>query len=149
MTLLSAMTEAETYLQRCFTRNVVKIIFILTLDYAALPEPKQFVYTMVTTLAEGRLDAVIPASNRSFDSNTYYPLHSEIPAVWSDISNAHQVFKDHSTYCVVLDEAMRLELSNFARLLKLKPGVNDDHVQQVAIDLWFRQVDYRETRRRA
>ena len=45
---------------------------------------------------------------------------------------------------MVLDEVLELELSNFARLLKLRPGVNDDHllVQQVANDLWFRQVDY-------
>ena len=27
MTLLSAMTEAETSVQRCFTRNVVKVIY--------------------------------------------------------------------------------------------------------------------------
>ena len=39
-----------------------------------------------------------------------------------------------------------LELSNFARLLKLRPGVDDDHllVQQVADDLWFRQMDQAE-----
>ena len=39
-----------------------------------------------------------------------------------------------------------LELSNFARLLKLRPGVDDDHllVQQVADDLWFRQMDHAE-----
>ena len=45
---------------------------------------------------------------------------------------------------MVLDEFLGLELSNFARLLKLRPGVDDDHVlvQQVANDLWFRQVDY-------
>ena len=53
-------------------------------------------------------------------------------------------FKKHSTTCVVLDEVLGLELSNFARLLKLRPGVNNDHilVQQVTNDLWFRQVDY-------
>ena len=45
---------------------------------------------------------------------------------------------------MVLDEVLGLELSNFARLLKLRPGVDDDHllVQQVANDLWFRQMDY-------
>ena len=41
---------------------------------------------------------------------------------------------------------MGLELSNFVRLLKLRPGVDDDHllVQQVANDLWFRHMDYAE-----
>ena len=46
----------------------------------------------------------------------------------------------------MLDEVLGLELSNFARLLKLRPGVDDDHllVQQVADDLWFRQMDRAE-----
>ena len=46
----------------------------------------------------------------------------------------------------MLDEVLGLELSNFARLLKLRPGVDDDHLlmQQVANDLWFRQMDYAE-----
>ena len=46
----------------------------------------------------------------------------------------------------MLDELLGLELSNFARLLKLRPGVDDDHllVQQVADDLWFRQIDHAE-----
>ena len=44
----------------------------------------------------------------------------------------------------MLDEVLGLELSNFARLLKLRPGVDDNHVlvQQVANDLWFRYNDY-------
>ena len=47
----------------------------------------------------------------------------------------------------MLDEVLVLELSNFARLLKLRPGVDDDHllVQQVADDLWFRQMDHAES----
>ena len=144
MTLLSAMTEVETSLQRHFTENVVKIIFVLSPGYAALPEPLQFVYTMVTTLAEGRFSVIIPAPNRVVDPNNYYPLLSELPAVWADISNAIQQFKDCSTTRLVLDKILGLELSNFARLLKLRPGVDDDDllVQHVAEDLWFRQVDF-------
>ena len=43
-----------------------------------------------------------------------------------------------------LDEDLEWELSNFARLLKLRPGVIDDHVlaQQVTNNLWFRQLEY-------
>ena len=54
--------------------------------------------------------------------------------------------RDCSTTRLVLDEVLGLELSNFARLLKLRPGVGDDHllVQQVADDLWFRQMDHAE-----
>ena len=59
MTLILAMTEMETSVQQRFTKNVVKIIFVLSPGYAALPEPLQFVYTRVTTLAEGRFNVVI------------------------------------------------------------------------------------------
>ena len=50
----------------------------------------------------------------------------------------------------MLDEVLGLELSNFARLLKLRPGVDDDHllVQQVANALWFRQMDYARNEQR-
>ena len=46
----------------------------------------------------------------------------------------------------MFDEVLGLELSNFARLLKLRPGVDDDQllVQQMANDLWFRQMDQAE-----
>ena len=45
---------------------------------------------------------------------------------------------------MVLNEVLVLELSNFARLLKMRPGLDDDNklVQHVANDLWFRQVDH-------
>ena len=147
MTLLSAMNDVESSVQRRFTQNVVKVIFVLSPGYATLPEPLQFVYTMVTTIAEGRFSVIIPAPNRTVNPNNYYPSPSELPAIWADFSNAIQGFKDCSTTRLKLDEVLGLELSNFARLLKLRPGVDDDHllVQQVADDLWFRQMDYAET----
>ena len=124
----------------------MKVVFVLSPGYATLPEPLQFVYTMVTTIAEGRFSVIIPAPNRTVDPNNYYPYRSELPAIWDDIPNAIQGFKDCSTTRLVLDEVLGLELSNFARLLKLRPGVDDDHllVQQVANDLWFRQMDHAE-----
>ena len=146
MTLLSAMAEVEAAARQRFTMNVVKVIFALSPGYAALPEPLQFVYTMVTTIAEGIFNVIIPAPNRVVDPDNYYPSRSELPAVWADISNAIQGLRDCSTTRLVLDEILGLELSNFARLLKLRPGVDDDHllVQQVADDLWFRQMDQAE-----
>ena len=44
---------------------------------------------------------------------------------------------------LVLDEVLGLELSNFSRQLKLKPGVGDDHRVIVAMsnDLWFRGME--------
>ena len=138
------MTEVETSVQQNFTKNVVKIIFVSSRGYATLPEPLQFVYTRVTSLAEGRFSVIIPAPNRIVDPNNYYPLRSELRAIWADISNAIQGFKDFSPTRLVLDEVLGLELSNFVRLLKLRPGVDDDHLllQQVPNDLWLIQVDY-------
>ena len=146
MTLLSAMAEVEIAAKQRFTQNVMKVVFVLSPGYAALPESLQFVYKMVTTIAEGRFNVIIPAPNRVVDPNNHYPTRSELPAIWADISNAIQGLKDCSTTRLVLDEVLGLELSNFARLLKLRPGVDDDHllVQQVVDDLWFRQMDHAE-----
>ena len=90
---------------------------MLSPGYAGLPEPLQFVYTIVTTIAEGQFDVIMPAPNRSVDQDNYYSLCSELSAVWADISNAVQGFKEHSKTRVVLDDVLGLELSNFARLL--------------------------------
>ena len=62
--LLSAMTEVEASVQRHFTKNVVKTIFVLSPGYATLPEPLQFVYTMVAALVEGRFSVITPEPNR-------------------------------------------------------------------------------------
>ena len=131
------MAEVETSVKQRFTQNVVKVVFVLSPGYATLPEPLQFVYTMVTTIAERRFSVIIPAPNRTVDPNNYCPYRSELPVIWADMSNAIQGFKDCSTTRLVLDEVLGLELSNFARLLKLRPGIDDDHslVQQVANDL--------------
>ena len=71
------------------------------------------------------------------------PLRAELPAVWSDISNALRGFKDHALHMLKLDEVLGLELSNFSRQLKLKPGIGDDHRVIVAMsnDLWFRRME--------
>ena len=98
MTLLSAMAEVETAAKQRFTQNVVKVVFVLSTGYAALPEPLQFVYTMVTTIAEGRFNVIIPAPNRVVDPDNYYTSRSELPAVWADISNAIQGLRDCSTF---------------------------------------------------
>ena len=150
LTLLSAMVEVETSVKQRFTQNVVKVVFVLSPGYATLPEPLQFVYTMVTMIAERRFSVIIPAPDRTVDPNNYFPSRPELPAIWADISNAIQGFKDCSTTRLVLDEVLGFELSHFARFLKLMPGVDDDHllVQQVADDLWFRQMDHAENEQR-
>ena len=70
---------------------------------------------------------IISAPNREIEIENLRPLIAELPAVWSDISNAVRGFKDYSLHMLVLDEVLRLELSNFSRQLKLKPGIDDEH----------------------
>ena len=55
-------------------------------------------------------------------------------------------FKNHSLHMLVLDEVSGLELSNFSRQLKLKPGINDDHrvIEAMSNDLWFRRMEIKE-----
>ena len=100
-------------------------------------------YAIVTLLSERRYDVIIPAPNRMIEMENLRPLRAELPAVWSDISNAMRGFKDHALHMLVLDEVLGLELSNFSRQLKLKPGIDDDHrvVVSMSNDLWFRAME--------
>ena len=101
-------------------------------------------------LSEGIYDVIISAPNREIERENLRPLRAELPAVWSDILNAMRGFKDHSLHMLVLDEVLGLELSNFSRQLKLKPGIDDDHRVSVAMshDLWFRGKDIKEEEER-
>ena len=89
---------------------------------------------------------IISAPNRGIEMENLRPLRAEFPAVWSDISNAMRGFKDNSLHMLVLDEVLGLELSNFSRQLKLKPGIDDDHkvIAAMSNDLWFRGMEMKE-----
>ena len=101
---------------------------------------------MVALLSEGKYDVIISAPNRGIEMENLGPLRAELPAVWSAISNAMRGFKNHSLHMLVLDEVLELELSNFSRQLKLKPGIDDDHRVIIAMsnDLWFRGMEIKE-----
>ena len=103
-------------------------------------------YVMVALLSEEKYDVIISAPNRGIEMENLRPLRAELPAVWSDISNAMRGFKTHSQHMLVFDEVLELELSNFSRQLKLKPGIDDDHRVIVAMlsDLWFRGMEIKE-----
>ena len=90
-------------------------------------------YAIVALLSAGKYDVIISAPNREIEMENLRPLRAELPAVWSDISNAMRGFKDHSLHILVLDELLVLELSNFSRQLKLKPGIDDNHRVFVAM----------------
>ena len=136
----------DTLREGSFTKITPRAVFALSAGYARLPDGLKFVYAIVALLSEGKYDVIISAPNREIEMENLRPLRAEIPAVWSDISNAMSGFKDHSLHMLVLEEVVGLELSNFSRQLKLKPGIDDDHRVIVAMsnDLWFRGMDIKE-----
>ena len=48
----------------------------------------EIVYAIVALLSEGKYDVIISAPNREIEMEKLRPLRAELPAVWSDISNA-------------------------------------------------------------
>ena len=125
------------------TKVTPRAVFALSPGYAHLPDGLKFVYAIVTLLSEGKSDVIISALNRMIEMENLRPLRAELYAVWSDISKAMKGFKDHALHMLVLDEVLGLELSNFSRQLKLKPGTDDDHRVVIAMsnDLWFRAME--------
>ena len=142
--ILESMGEVvDATKEGAFNKITPKIVYALSPGYARLPDGLKFVYAIVTLLSERRYDVIISAPNRMIEMENLRPLRAELPAVWSDISNAMRGFKDHALHMLVLDEVLGLELSNFSRQLKLKPGIDDDHrvVVSMSNDLWFRAME--------
>ena len=142
--ILESMGEVvDATKEGSFTKVTPRVVFALSPGYAHLPDGLKFVYAIVTLLSERKYDVIISAPNRMIEMENLRPLKAELPAVWSDISNAMRGFKDHALHMLVLDEVLGLELSNFSRQLKLKPGIDDDHRVIVAMsnDLWFRAME--------
>ena len=129
--------------ERSFTKVTPRVVFALSPGYAYLPDGLKFVYATVTLLSERKYDVIISAPNRMIEMENLRPLRAELPAVWSDIPNTMRGFKENALHMLVLDEVLGLELSNFIRQLKLKPGMDDDHRVVVAMsnDLWFRAME--------
>ena len=151
--ILESMGEVvDATKEGSFTKVTPRIVFALSPGYAHLPDGLKFVYAIVTLLSEGKYDVIISAPNRMIEMEDLRPLKAELPAVWSDISNAMRGFKDHALHMLVLDEVLGLELSNFSRQLKLKPGVDDDLrvIAAMSNDLWFRAMEVagEDTRRK-
>ena len=132
--ILESMGEVvDTLKEGSFTKITPRAVFALSPRYAHLPDGLKFVYAMVALLSEGKYDVIISAPNRGIKIENLRPLRAELPEVWSDISNAMRGFKNHLLHMLVLDEMLVLELSNFSRPLKLKPGIDDDHEVIVAM----------------
>ena len=151
--ILESMGEVvDATKEGSFNKVALRVVFALSPGYAHLPDGLKFVYAIVALLSEGKYDVIISAPSRLIEMENLRPLKSELPAVWSDISNAMRGFKDHALHMLVLDEVLGLELSNFSRQLKLKPGIDDDHrvIAAMSNDLWFRAMEVagEDTRRK-
>ena len=151
--ILESMGEVvDATKEGSFTKVTLRVVFALSPGYAHLPDGLKFVYAIVALLSEGKYDVIISAPNRMIEMENLRPLKAELPAVWSDISNAMRGLKDHALHMLVLDEVLGLELSNFSRQLKLKPGIDDDHrvIAAMSNDLWFRAMEVagEDTRRK-
>ena len=70
-------------------------------------------------------------------------LKSELAAPWADVSHALRGFYELADILIVLDEVLLLEISNFARQLKLSPEIRDDRpmISHLKASLWFRGMD--------
>ena len=149
--ILETMGEVlDTLKEGAFTKITPRAVFALSPGYAHLPYGLKFVYAMLALLSEGKYDVIISAPNRGKEMENLRPLRAELPAVWPDISNAMRGFKNHSLHMLMLDEVLGLQLSNFSRQLKLKPGIDDDHRRIAALsnDLWFRGIEVKEGKER-
>ena len=65
-----------------------RAVIALSPGYAHLLDGLKFVYAMVALLSERKYDVIISAPNRGIEMENLRPLRAELPAVWSDISNA-------------------------------------------------------------
>ena len=132
--ILESMGEVvDATKEGSFNKVTLRVVFALSPGYAHLPDGLKFVYAIVALLSEGKYDVIISAPNRMIEMENLRPLKAELPAVWSDISNAMRGLKDHALHMLVLDEVLGLELSNFSRQLKLKPGIDRGKVQRLMV----------------
>ena len=149
--ILETMGEVlDTLKEGAFTKITPRAVFALSPGYAHLPYGLKFVYAMLALLSEGKYGVIISAPNRGKEMENLRPLRAELPAVWPGISNAMRGFQNHSLHMLMLDEVLGLQLSNFSRQLKLKPGIDDDHRRIAALsnDLWFRGIEVKEGKER-
>ena len=97
--ILESMGEVvDTLKEGSFTKLTLRAVFALSPGYARLPDGLKIVYAIVALLSEGKYDVIISAPNCEIEMENLRPLRDELPAVWSDISNAMRGFKDHSLH---------------------------------------------------
>ena len=126
-TLFAAMNEVQENVASQFGSKT-KVAFTMSPGYASMPPALQFVYAILTLIAEGNGWRILMAApNRELEPTNLRLRRSELAAAWADVSHALRGFYEFADILIVLDEVLLLEISNFARQLKLSPIISDDH----------------------
>ena len=142
-TLFAAMNEVQENVVSRFGSKT-KVVFTTSPGYASMPPALQFVYAVLILRAEGNGWSILMAApNRELEPKNLRLRKSELAAAWVDVSHALRGFYELADILIVLDEVLLLEVSNFARQLKLSPAIRDDHpvVTHLTASLWFRSMD--------
>ena len=142
-TLFAAMNEVQENVNSRFGSKT-RVVFTTSPGYASMPPALQFVYAVLILIAEGNGWRILMAApNRELESTNLRLRKSELAAAWADVSHALRGFYELADILIVLDEVLLLEISNFARQLKLSPAVGDDHpiVAHLTASLWFRSME--------
>ena len=142
-TLFAAMNEIQENVVSRFGSKT-KVAFTTSPGYASMPPALQFMHAILILIAEGNGWRILMAApNRELEPTNLRLRRSELAAAWADVSHALRGFHELADILIVLDEVLLLEISNFARQLKLSPIIGDDHpvVTHLTASLWFRNME--------
>ena len=142
-TLFAAMNEVQENVTSQFGSKT-RVVFTTSPGYASMPPALQFVYAVLILIAEGNGWRILMAApNRELAPTNLRLRKSELAAAWADVSHALRGFYELADILIVLDEVLLLEISNFARQLKLSPVIGDDHpiINHLTASLWFRSME--------
>ena len=148
-TLFAEMNEVQESVVSRFGSKT-RVPFTTSPGYASMPPALQFVYAMSILIAEGNAWRMLMAApNRGLEPTNLRLLKSELAAAWADASHALRSFCELADILIVLDEVLCLEISIFARQLKFKPEIRDNHpiIGHLTASLWFRSIDLPPARR--
>ena len=142
-TLFAAINEVQENVASRFGAKT-RVAFTTSPGYSSMPLALQFVYAILILIAEGNGWRVLMAApNRELEPTNLRLCKSELAAAWADVSHALRGFHELADILIVLDEVLLLEVSNFARQLKLSPILRDDHpvIIHLTASLWFRDME--------
>ena len=141
--LFAAMNEVQENFTSRFGSKT-RVVFTTSPGYASMPPALQFVYAVLILIAEGNgWHILMAAPNRELQPTNSRFRKSELAAAWADESHALRGFYELADIFIELDEVLLLEISNFARQLKLSPVIGDDHpiITHLMASLWFQSIE--------